>query len=234
MTQDQLKEEEKEIEKPDVVERQILQAEVVAAVEESPEMLEIPQPVEEVKEVVVVEQVAVVEEPVPEPVKVIEEVAVVEEVKQVVAEPEIEYTRLEREFKDIQENPIPDARITSDLKKANKEWIIKIKGPEGTPYEGGVFKFVLQFSANEPVCKFKSKIWHPQVREDGFGKFWASYDESWHARHLIEKIQANVRDVSEDPLMHVQKNCSYEYENKRDEYIETAKRWVNDFATDQW
>merc|ERR1712160_134401 len=101
--------------------------------------------VEKVKGVVVVEEIVV-------PVKI------VEEVKEIIAEPEIEYTRLEREFKDIQENPIHEARIASDFKKANKEWIIKVKGPDGTPYEGGVFKFVMQFSANEPVCKFKSKI----------------------------------------------------------------------------
>ena len=131
-----------------------------AVVEESPEMLEIPQPVEEVIIVEKVKGVVVVEEIVV-PVKIVEEVIIAEEVKEIIAEPEIEYTRLEREFKDIQENPIHEARIASDFKKANKEWIIKVKGPDGTPYEGGVFKFVIQFSANEPVCKFKSKIWHP-------------------------------------------------------------------------
>lgn len=187
MTQDQLKEAEMEDEKPDQVEKQIIQAEVVeAVVEESPEMLEIQQPVEVVEEVVIVQDVV-------QPVKVVEEVIITEEVKEIIAEPVkeiiaepvIEYTRLEREFRDIQENPIHEARVISDFKKANKEWTIKIKGPDGTPYEGAVFKFVLQFSANEPVCKFKSKIWHPQVREDGFGKFWSTYDESMEVRHLI-------------------------------------------------
>lgn len=93
---------------------------------------------------------------------------------------------------DIEANPMHHVRIESKLAKANKEWTIKIKAPDGTVYEGAVFKFILQFNASypsvEPICKFKSKIWHPQVREDGFGKFWTDLDESTRVRELIEKI----------------------------------------------
>lgn len=34
--------------------------------------------------------------------------------------------------------------------------------------------------------------------------------------------------------MHVQKVVAYEYENSREVYEETARRWVIDFAKDPW
>lgn len=112
-------------------------------------MLDIVQPVAVVEEIAVIEKVVVVEEVAGKIVEaVVEEVVVVEEVKEVV--PEKEYTRLEQDFLDIEANPMEHVRLESKLAKANKEWTIKIKGPDGTVYEGSVFKFVLTFSAAYP------------------------------------------------------------------------------------
>jgi ubiquitin-conjugating enzyme (huntingtin interacting protein 2) len=42
-----------------------------------------------------------------------------------------------------------------------------IKGPEGTPYEGGVFQINItipkQYPFEPPKMKFDTKIWHPNI-----------------------------------------------------------------------
>ena len=42
-----------------------------------------------------------------------------------------------------------------------------IKGPEGTPYEGGIFQINIdiprQYPFEPPKMKFDTKIWHPNI-----------------------------------------------------------------------
>jgi ubiquitin-conjugating enzyme E2 G2 len=50
-------------------------------------------------------------------------------------------------------------------------WECFIEGPSGTPYEGGVFAATLSFPKDYPLSpptmKFTSKMFHPNVYEDG-------------------------------------------------------------------
>ena len=51
------------------------------------------------------------------------------------------------------------------------KWSIIFEGPEDTLYEGGYFKAELKFPSdypnNPPDMKFISKMWHPNIYEDG-------------------------------------------------------------------
>ncbi|WP_411023349.1 ubiquitin-conjugating enzyme E2, partial [Salmonella sp. s51228] len=51
------------------------------------------------------------------------------------------------------------------------EWEVLISGPEGTPYEYGVFSALLKFPEdypmNPPTMRFTSDIFHPNVYPDG-------------------------------------------------------------------
>lgn len=48
-------------------------------------------------------------------------------------------------------------------------WEAMIQGPEGTPYEGGVFpaelKFPKDYPLMPPTMKFQCDIWHPNGTE---------------------------------------------------------------------
>lgn len=82
---------------------------------------------------------------------------------------------IERTFMKVQDNPIQDVKVTSDFESSKTEWNFDISGPENSDYKGGIFKVKLHtvgFPERPPMCQFKTKIWHPQVREDGFGRFW--------------------------------------------------------------
>ena len=48
-------------------------------------------------------------------------------------------------------------------------WEVLIKGPVGSPYEGGEleldFDFPEQFPFKFPTIRFKTPIWHPNVKD---------------------------------------------------------------------
>lgn len=53
------------------------------------------------------------------------------------------------------------------------DWQIAVFGPPGTPYEGGYFKAHIRFPGNypfsPPTFRFLTKIWHPNIYENGEG-----------------------------------------------------------------
>ena len=78
--------------------------------------------------------------------------------------------RLMRDFKRLQKDP--PAGISGTPTEANiMLWHAVIFGPEDTPWEGGTFKLNLTFSEDypnkAPVVKFESKMFHPNIYNDG-------------------------------------------------------------------
>ncbi|KAK0427752.1 hypothetical protein QR680_010407 [Steinernema hermaphroditum] len=77
---------------------------------------------------------------------------------------------LAMELKGLQQSPMEGFVV-----KANEEdlfsWDVAIFGPPGTIYEGGYFKAVVRFPSNYPYAppsvRFLSKLWHPNVYENG-------------------------------------------------------------------
>ena len=51
-------------------------------------------------------------------------------------------------------------------------WEALIQGPEGTPFEGGIFpaelKFPKDYPLNPPKMKFLGEIWHPNGKSQHF------------------------------------------------------------------
>ncbi|KAJ2546804.1 Ubiquitin-conjugating enzyme 13, partial [Coemansia sp. RSA 1933] len=50
-------------------------------------------------------------------------------------------------------------------------WAVTLFGPEGSLYDGGMFRAVLKFPSNypyePPTMRFSSYLWHPNVYPDG-------------------------------------------------------------------
>ncbi|XP_037081587.1 ubiquitin-conjugating enzyme E2 R2-like [Pollicipes pollicipes] len=75
------------------------------------------------------------------------------------------------EYKSLQEEPVEGFRV----KLANDDnlfcWEVALFGPPHTLYEGGYFKAHLNFPSDypysPPTVKFLSKVWHPNVYENG-------------------------------------------------------------------
>jgi len=124
-------------------------------------------------------------------------VAVAEEVKEV-----RNYDNLhpcELAYRMLEDDPIHGVKITSDFESAKTEWNFELCGPDESLYKNGLFKVKIHtvgFPERPPMCQFKTKIWHPQVREDGFGRFWVEVAPGWTVRNLIETIREQLIDVN--------------------------------------
>uniref|UniRef100_A0A8I3WWK0 Ubiquitin conjugating enzyme E2 B n=1 Tax=Callithrix jacchus TaxID=9483 RepID=A0A8I3WWK0_CALJA len=72
--------------------------------------------------------------------------------------------RLMRDFKRLQEDP-PVGVSGAPSENNIMQWNAVIFGPEGTPFEDGTFKLVIEFSEEypnkPPTVRFLSKMFHP-------------------------------------------------------------------------
>ena len=77
--------------------------------------------------------------------------------------------RLQKELKKLKKNPVPNAEAEPSGKDM-LNWIAKIKGPKGSPYEGGKFKIKIEFGDDYPMkapeLQFETKIYHPSVQSN--------------------------------------------------------------------
>ncbi|KAF2437054.1 ubiquitin-conjugating enzyme [Tothia fuscella] len=123
--------------------------------------------------------------------------------------------RLGTEYKNLTNDP-PEG-ITAG--PANEDdmfiWEALIQGPEGTPFEGGVFPAELKFPRDYPLApptmKFTCDMWHPNVYPNGmvcisilhapgddqFGYEKAS--ERWSPIQSVEKILISVMSMLAEP-----------------------------------
>lgn len=78
--------------------------------------------------------------------------------------------KLNKELKNLRTDPMPqgDAAPKGEDMYSWEGFII---GPEGTPYEGGKFKFDLKFPAEYPFkppkISFSTKVLHPNITDQG-------------------------------------------------------------------
>lgn len=80
--------------------------------------------------------------------------------------------RLKKEFKALTERPTSPYFFVHGLHNDNLFcWVVIVVGPEGTPFENGLWKATLTFPKdyplNPPAMKFVSPIFHPNVYRDG-------------------------------------------------------------------
>jgi len=77
---------------------------------------------------------------------------------------------LQMELKSLQASPVEGFTVQCDEQNVFK-WTVAIFGPPGTLYQGGYFKASIKFPTNypyaPPTLRFLSKVWHPNVYENG-------------------------------------------------------------------
>ncbi|KAM7538821.1 hypothetical protein Aperf_G00000051547 [Anoplocephala perfoliata] len=124
-------------------------------------------------------------------------------------------------------------------------WEGTIVGPEGTPYEGGIFKLIielpLEYPFRPPKVKFKTPIYHPNI--DGFGTICVDIlGSAWSPTLTISKgnhyclfqllvlLSISSLLAEPNPLSALQKDIAEQYINNHKEYYKTAKDWTQEFA----
>ena len=76
--------------------------------------------------------------------------------------------RIKKELKDFQKKKNDGAGVEAEVVgKDMQHWIGRLKGPEDTPYDGGIFtvdiKIPDQYPFAPPKVTFNTRLWHPNV-----------------------------------------------------------------------
>ncbi len=125
-------------------------------------------------------------------------------------------------------------------------------GPEGSPYEGGVFNVeILLWRPTEPTrCypfsppffRFTTKLFHPNISSEAYhpiicpkgGEIKASiWDSDWNPYLTIPKVLLSIQSLLTDPNPHESFNgqAGLMLLNNPGEYHRTVQQWVRLYAT---
>ena len=139
--------------------------------------------------------------------------------------------RLVREFKMIESDP--STGISGSPRPDNiKIWDAVICGPEGTPFEGGIFKLTIQFNKDHPFqppeVKFVSKMFHPNISENSGKVFVDILKSTWtpalNASALLVSIQSLLNDPNPDVA--INKMAGHLFRTNQAEYLKRVRQCV--------
>lgn len=143
-------------------------------------------------------------------------------------------TRIWEEWNAIWRNPVSNVMI--GLKNGNiRNWNVTITGPQNTPYYGGLFFIEIEFTnsyPNEPpVFRFKTKIYHPNISEDGeicLNILKKTYTPNTSIGTMISSLNYLLSEPNpHDPL---RGNIAWQYFENRAQFEECAKKCTLEFA----
>ena len=114
-------------------------------------------------------------------------------------------------------------------------WQATIMGPEGSPYEGGVYFLNIHFPPDYPFkppkVSFQTRIYHPNISENG-SICLDILKTAWSPALTIQKVLLSISSLlcdpnPNDPLVTQIANV---YRTDRAKYDATAREWNRKFA----
>lgn len=109
--------------------------------------------------------------------------------------------RLKEEIKELNQSPIENCSagpVGDDL----TIWQGTIFGPQGTPYEGGVFKLHIEFTNEYPFVApkvyFKTPIYHCNINKQG-GICLDILNKNWSPALTISKVLISICSLLAEP-----------------------------------
>lgn len=141
--------------------------------------------------------------------------------------------RILSEYKDFHEGGGSPWGISAQIMDNDVSlWAVQILGPIGTPYQGGYFQGILQFSDqfpyHPPTFTFLTPIFHPNISESGdvcveqLYKHWTPCHTVWSLLVSIQFVLANVN--AEDVLNSL---AALYYKTDREQFKEIVTQAVD-------
>ncbi|XP_074644947.1 uncharacterized protein LOC141901538 [Tubulanus polymorphus] len=115
------------------------------------------------------------------------------------------HRRLRSELKSLKTDP-PEGIQATPLDRQCCHWQASITGPQGSPYEGGMFYLYLQiphsYPMMPPLVRFITKIFHPNISRHGDVGL-DSIHHNWSLALTISKVLISIQSLLTDPYCYV-------------------------------
>ena len=140
--------------------------------------------------------------------------------------------RLEKEYREIKKkkglNQIGGS--AGIINKDYKHWRACFIGPQGTPYENGLyyieFKLKDDYPTSRPLARFRTKIWHPNVSSSS-GTICLNYiKENWSPNNTLREAILSIFYLLTSPNFDSPLNS----DAKGSEYEKTAREYNGKYA----
>lgn len=143
-----------------------------------------------------------------------------------------------QEFADCKKDPKTSGLDVSLPDEANAlHWKATIKGPVGTPYEGGIFRIDIQLPNDYPFVppkmKYDTKIWHPNISSETGTICLDILKNEWSPALTIRTALLSLQALMSAPEPDDPQDAvvASQYKKSYDEFKSTAKYWTETYAT---
>ena len=143
--------------------------------------------------------------------------------------------RLVQELKEISTDP-PVGCSGGIIDDNLFHWTASITGPEGCPYEGGVFlldvKFPHDYPFKPPKMKFVTKIFHPNISH--YGSICLDIlKEQWSPALTLPQVLLSLMSLLTDanPIDPLEPEVAMMYVKNRPAFDSTARAWTRKYAS---
>lgn len=145
--------------------------------------------------------------------------------------------RIIKETQRLMADPVPGISAVPDEQNARYFHVV-VTGPQGSPFEGGVFRLELflpeEYPMSAPKVRFVTKIYHPNI--DKLGRICLDIlKDKWSPALQIRTVLLSIQALLSAPNPDDPLNNEVAEQWKLDEVeaIRTAKEWTKSYATEQ-
>ncbi|KAI6044516.1 ubiquitin-conjugating enzyme/RWD-like protein [Pisolithus marmoratus] len=142
--------------------------------------------------------------------------------------------RIHREIADVQKEDLGAITLLPTPESLYR-WKGTIPGPQGSPYEGGVFNIDIQLNPDYPFSApkvtFATRIYHMNISDKG-GICIDILKQNWSPALSLFKVMLSLSSLLTDPNPHdpLVPSIATEYMRNRQQHDRTAKRWTELYA----
>jgi ubiquitin-conjugating enzyme E2 D/E len=143
--------------------------------------------------------------------------------------------RIQKELRDLRQSAPCNCSVKQFDDDDIYHWTATLPGPEGTPYEGGLFSLDIGFSREYPFkpprVKFTTRIYHPSISSRGELLTCMLYDD-WSPALTVSKVFMEIVCMlnDPDPTRVFDHQIAEEFKNNRELFNETARDWTKRYA----
>lgn len=146
---------------------------------------------------------------------------------------------LTKQLKELEKDPPPYCSahpVNHENDMIN--WIGSIRGPEGTPFENGVFKLTIHFPPDYPFkpprIRFATRIYHPNISSQG-DICLDILRTNWSPALTIRTVLLSLCSLLTDPNPEhgLEQEILHVYRTDKNLYEKNAKEWTQKYAMDE-